>query len=460
MGVQRSRIGTITLAIGLISLGLAWLITNVTRYDVLAQVIRFWPAILVIFGIELLVKNERARRAGEDPPGLDVASVFLLIIMMCAIGVIGYFRLSPFDWGGEGLRILPFRFGWEHGLTERATEHFERILHADAGVERVSIVNLSGDVRVIPAPGKEVKVSAEIEGSAANLRLAQQAIEETSIVTTTEGSTIKIRVSGPASGHNGRSSVARDRRVKVDFQVSVPPGLRVDVDNTFGSVSFQGTGEGIYVRNSYGPVTVEDSNGPVDIRNSFGNVVLSNIEGSARIENRSGEIRVDGVREAWVENQFGAIKVTDVNGRLDVRNSSGDIEVHKVAGYIKITNAFGAVSVEDPGSGIEIRNSTGNIRVNVMRPIKEDCLLSTRFGAIELSLPPGTNASINARTRLGSIHADSSITVEKETTEQRATGKLGKGGPQVILEATNGDITIRTGGPGDGLVLAPGFNGS
>lgn len=467
---SRSRIGTITFAISLIALGVSWFITNVTSYNTLGQVLRFWPVILVILGIEVLVKGERARRSGEEPPEFDFGSMFLLIILVSILGTVGIFRwVSPsWDVGEDIRRIPPLRYILEPGLRETVSERFDKTVQIGAQVKEFSIANPFGDVEVVATEGNELKVSAKIEARGATLAIARDAARATEIHTATEGNIIKVEVFGPAREREGQGRVLRDRRVQVDFVVSVPSGLEVRVNNAFGNVRVNGMRQAVYVENSFGPVEVQNVQGSIDVRNRFGDISVLGAGGSLCIENRTGRVRVDGAGETTIKNNFGEVNASNINGQLDVTNSHGAVEIHKASGYVKVSNQFGAVSIDDPGTGVEVRNSAGEVKVGIVRPITKDCFLSTKFGDISLSLLSGVKADITANTRLGRIRADGPIVVkeggtrergispgseelslegmaiERGTTSESATWKLGGRGPRIRLETENGDITIKT----------------
>src|SRR5712691_465264 len=45
---------------------------------------RFWPVLLIIWGVIKLLEYQRAQREGTRPPGIGVGGVFLLIFIICA----------------------------------------------------------------------------------------------------------------------------------------------------------------------------------------------------------------------------------------------------------------------------------------------------------------------------------------------------------------------------------------
>lgn len=114
-----------------------------------------------------------------------------------------------------------------------------------------------------------------------------------------------------------------------------------------------------------------------------------------------------------------------------------------VAGDIEVSNSFGRVEAKGHLGKTYIRNSMGSVRVKALSPISEDCYISTRFGSIDFALPFDSVASIRAETEFGRIENNLGLPVEKEVTTQRVRGTLGKGGGNIVLETTHGNIQIR-----------------
>ena len=70
--------------------------------------------------------------------------------------------------------------------------------------------------------------------------------------------------------------------------------------------------------------------------------------------------------------------------------------------------------------------------------------LRTSGGSIEVELPPGTGAELDARTSGGRIELDRTLTFTGERElEPACEGKLGPGGQRLELQTSGGNIEIR-----------------
>ena len=69
------RVGTLTSGVTLVLLGVCCGVTAFAGNDIMITALRFWPAILIMLGFELIVTNFR-----EQKPIFDFASVLLMFL--------------------------------------------------------------------------------------------------------------------------------------------------------------------------------------------------------------------------------------------------------------------------------------------------------------------------------------------------------------------------------------------
>lgn len=79
--MQSRRVGTLTLGILLIILGVLYLLTTIFNIPLDKKILDFWPFILISLGIEVLVLNNRSLK-NNQPLRYDFISFILIIIML------------------------------------------------------------------------------------------------------------------------------------------------------------------------------------------------------------------------------------------------------------------------------------------------------------------------------------------------------------------------------------------
>ncbi len=157
---------------------------------------------------------------------------------------------------------------------------------------------------------------------------------------------------------------------------------------------------------------------------SFEITMPASAELDASSKNGSVEVRELGAR-ARLETQNGSITAKGVGGPLEAESNNGSIKAYDVKGAIQAETTNGSIKAEIDGTDLG-----------------DDMRLATTNGSIELRLDAGVAASIDARTRNGTVSSD----FEGGTQDRRKRTlelDLGGGGPRVELESSNGSIRVR-----------------
>jgi DUF4097 and DUF4098 domain-containing protein YvlB len=64
-------------------------------------------------------------------------------------------------------------------------------------------------------------------------------------------------------------------------------------------------------------------------------------------------------------------------------------------------------------------------------------------GGVDVSLPAGANAEVEAQTVNGSISTDFPLTVQGKFGPKSIHGTIGSGGPKITLTTVNGSVQLR-----------------
>jgi len=100
--VRTVAVGRITLAATFIALGLVFLIENLATINLIYPLRVFWPAVILLFGLEILVRQYQADRAPYRVRiYIDAVAVIVLflVVITLALGSFPFLpRRGPF-WG-------------------------------------------------------------------------------------------------------------------------------------------------------------------------------------------------------------------------------------------------------------------------------------------------------------------------------------------------------------------------
>lgn len=250
-------------------------------------------------------------------------------------------------------------------------------------VQNLNIQVPNADVRVTGGSGNTVVYQGEL-GVAGNNRAAAEKNLPSEWQAAVQGNTVQLVLNQPKSQTVWSLFSHLGNSNKGNLTVEIPARLFAQVRTVNGSITVNGVQQGVNAETVNGAVTVESVSGRV-------------------------------VEDA-------------VNGMLTATQVNGDVQLHTVNGAMNVNQVRGRLSVD-----------AVNGSVSVQSPVDGDWQLKTVNGGLTLTLPNGTNAAIDARS-IRSITGN--IAWQLNGGLHHATAVLGKGGPQVTLNTTNGGITV------------------
>lgn len=217
-----------------------------------------------------------------------------------------------------------------------------------AGVTKVEIVGRAGYLHIEGRPG-----ASEIRADGQACAPIEEELAGIVLKATRSGSTVRIEAIVPEHDSSFWQSSP-----KLDFDVTLPAGIAVDVVDSSGELTISNVGD----------LKVDDSSGGIEIRHTTGNV---------RVRDSSGEIVIEDVRgDVYIpQDSSGSIEITGVTGGVTIdEDSSGSIDIRNVqrnvaigsdgSGTIDVTDVGGDFTVGSKGSGsIDYDNVRGKVSV-------------------------------------------------------------------------------------------------
>jgi DUF4097 and DUF4098 domain-containing protein YvlB len=179
------------------------------------------------------------------------------------------------------------------------------------------------------------------------------------------------------------------------------------------------SGSDLVVRTGDGSIRVEHVKGRLELKSADGSVTGRELAG-----------------DVLAHTEDGAIKLEGIDGRCDVASNDGSIAVQGRFEGLRVSTEDGSVVVRaDAGSKID-----------------RDWNLSTGDGSLVLYVADGLGADVDARTGDGSVRLDSDLAFARADDDRsRSTlrGRLGGGGPRLVMRTGDGTIRLRRlpGGP-------------
>lgn len=211
------------------------------------------------------------------------------------------------------------------------------------------------------------------------------------------GSTVRIR-----------SESRRGVPDEVDYEITVPGSMAVDLWGLQADISVDGVGNGIQA---------ETMSGDIDVRNSAGQISLRSVEGEITLARSRGNVEVNGVE--------GEISVLDFEGELIVESIDGDIRLAGIR-----------------SSEVKAKTVDGDVRYDGTITDGGRYRLTTHDGDVVVAIPEGVNATVSVATFDGEFEAAFPVKLERTEAGRRFTFLLGNGSARLELNTFDGDIQL------------------
>jgi DUF4097 and DUF4098 domain-containing protein YvlB len=446
--------GSVFWGLILISVGMIFLFKNLGyEIPVWAGVARYWPILLILWGVIKLFDYTRWKRAGEPGPLFGAGEVVLLIIVILSgTALTAASNISPdFNTFFENVGIDVFDIT---GTEYMYPEHYEMDVPAGSSIE---IINRYGNVEVTPSETDRITVDVAKIVVAANQEQADNLAKVLTYSIVEEGGRYRV-----ISTYNRDQNSSRGRRFKTSLTVHVPTRSNLNVNNrngsveisgltgdqnltnAFGEVTLQNISGRVQIRNRNDRVIVEDITGATEIVNEFGNVEGRRINGSVSVRDRNATVELDEIKgDAKVSNAFGSTSAKNIQGSLSVDTRNGGVDAINVGSDVTVDNQFENVKLEDVKGVVNVKNRNGSVELRYLQPPKNNIRVSNQFGDVKVVLPASSAFSIDARTRYASVSSDfEGLTRRDEPERGGLTGQVGSGGPEIRIENRNGSINI------------------
>ena len=414
---------------------------------------RFWPALLILWGVLKLIEYEQAKRYGQPARGIGVGGVFLMLFLISA-GLIAT-QASRLDWKNIGEHI---QIGDNEGIDEifgGATFDYSGELNSPlpSNLTSLRVNDDRGTVTVNVSEDRKVRVSWRKKVHAENQKDADGYNAKTTPTIVPADKVIVLNANTQGAGEKG---------VSTDLDIYVPANISVSVTSSHGDVTIAGMSGGIDVNHRRGEVNINDQTGNVSLTLDGSSARLAHVKGDVTIQGKANEVAVEDVDgEVHLNGDFQEsvrlvrvsrtvsfrsartdMEFSRLDGRLDL--DSGDLRADSLTGPMRLTTRSKDVALEGLSGDLRLEDSNGTVEVGLRKP--GNIQIDNRKGDVQVSIPPNTAVKVEARTREGEIASDfEEIKVDNHDKQSSASGSIGSNGTRLALNCEKGSIEIRKG---------------
>ena len=289
-------------------------------------VARYWPILIIVWGLLKLADYYRMKRAGQAAPlfsGGEVALLIIVILIGSAITTAA--NISPAF--GDTFQIGDLDLWDITGNNFEYSEHHETAVPAEATIE---IINMFGNVDVRPSDTDHVILDVKKTVRASSKEEADRLSSEFTFTISNDGSMVRI-ASSQEPNRPGRRLIGR-QRFNSSLTVQVPKRSPLRLDNRNGAVSIQDLAGSQTVMNRYGEVEVRGVEGDLEVTNSFGEIRVRDVTGAITVKGRFGDVRLDlqspPQKDISLSLEFGDVRLglpSNSSFGLEARTAFGDV---------------------------------------------------------------------------------------------------------------------------------------
>ena len=409
---------------------------------------RFWPVLIILWGIAKLVDHMSAERAGESRPPLltggEAALLLLIVFVLAGMGIYTKIRAKHPDMNID-LNVFSHKSSQREELPPKTIP---------AGAH-VMVTTAMGNIVAHVGDGNDLRVSVTETAEATNQAAAEQLLKS-----------LKVVIEQTHDGYSVHplNQEADDGHVIVDFDLTLPKSISLAADSHHGDVSISGLAGAVSVTAQTGDIEVHNIGSDVTAQLTKGDARIDDISGNVRITGRGNEIEMNDVTgDATVQGEFfGPVRIRNVSktthyssqagdltlsrltGRLEL--DSGDINVSDVAGFAKLSTHDKDIEVENVAGRLDIAGTHGDIKVTYSQPPSAEINIANGTGEVDLTLPSKSSFEISAISRSGDIQSDfeaPSLKPADENGTGSLSGKVGASGPKISIVTSYGTIYLR-----------------
>lgn len=431
----------------LIAIGLLFL----THYMVpgllhLGEIARYWPVLLILWGVARLWDYFAAQRANQPAPRAVTAGELLLILLVI-VGVVALAAYGRLHRGAPMWDTEIGLFGTPYSFTNTLP-----VQPVGAG-SRLDLWTPRGNITVRAAQAPNVNVVVTKTVNATSQTDAQQTADRTTVAFQTTPQGLRLEPQMPSAGDGERVSYDVSTFPQISVSASTGRG-DVGIDGISGEVAASAAGN-LEISGSGSDTTLDLRQGDVHVHSASGNVLINGhgeqvdvgeVAGDTSINGEFyGPIRVRGVAKSLQFNSTRtSFSATASPGRFEM--DSGRLVLSDTPGNVSLQTRDKDIEFENVQGRLHVIDRNGNVEVRFSQAPQNDMDISNASGDIELVLPGDSAFTIAAIARSGDISSDfqtPTLKVVEASPDTRLDGSLGSGGPKITLDTSYGTIRIR-----------------
>lgn len=410
------RVGRYTASVILIGIAVPLFIDWRSGTDYFFLILKWWPVIPVLWGVEYLLFYLIARRKSAEGKGvrfrLDLRGVLSAIVLSASVFVVAEQQHYLHLWNKVSLNLTAAAV--DYGEAQGASyEKPVLTVPVELSTSKITLDAINGDILLHRGPVEDVEIRTtvwvdQLDGAQA------EAAAERAFIEVDEGTNISLRTISEPYGESGK------RQPRMDLDITLPDSRRfnLEIRTMNGGITLQNV-EAIQ------DISLETGNGPIILNRVFGNVKGQTLNGPVRVREIRGNVELStsgGEMNAW-----------DVSGSLVFNTAVGNMSSTRGTGDIKLSTKNGNIDVAEARALLKAESFNGKIGVRSPM-VGGDWEIYSAVGDIDLRIPADGDFELTGSSGYGDINAElPGLSVDKK----EVSGILGSGEFKIKVEGNS-----------------------
>ena len=354
------RVGTITSAVGFIFIG-AWLILRNFAFALSGEIIKWWPILIILFGVEIILFNNIKRE--EEKVGFNFLVIPMIIIFLGINGFVAIENRLPknFNVFHDGLSVVLDDVKINSNSRKIETE---KVL--DSFGKKFTFNTNNGDIVIKKSEDGKIRLNLNVYVDNNDKRNSYEIKEKK----TNDGYEISINdnfvegVDGEIYLPENLDVFMKINNVKFDSQeYAVSNSLTIDCNN---ASIYVGDTKNLFIKANNGLVQGKTAN-IANVSMNNGKIVFDGDVREGKIKLNNGEVKVDNkiCKDLNIELNLGSVKVETEDNNMDVsmKINQGKVRVNedsRVNSSLskKIGNGEGKLNIDVKTGSIDVETNS------------------------------------------------------------------------------------------------------
>jgi hypothetical protein len=409
---------------------------------------RYWPVLLILWGVSKLIEQVWARQKGYPAPGIGAGGVFLLIFLII-VGM-GASAARNVNWSGLGdevnVNVNDDDFFSMFSSRYEFTNDFSQTIESG---KPIKILVARGTLNVTPSSDDQTHVIVHKTLSGDSESEANSRNDQTNPKFKQRGDTWLLDLTGDKFTH-GRFNL--DVQVPKNFPVSLVTNRGdIRVSDRGGNIDLEANRGNIFAENIKGNANLQLQRGNVTVKNVDGDVTVNGSVFRTEISDVTGLLSLNG--SYWNGTELARIgkQVSFKTDRTDMQFAKLEGDLSMDPGSLRATSLIGPFRLRTSSKNVELEKLDGDVQIED-RNAPVELHLKAPLGKVEVDnhrgqiivdVPADSGFQVDAESNYGNIKSDFDLDINNSRRDATARGTIGKGGPQIRLRTERGTIQIR-----------------